>query len=201
MSTFTEDQSDIETQNRRRVRILFICLCILMIGLFYFSIGVDPNMIVEQIGVTNGYIIAFCISLFAGISAPTAATAYSFIATLIAGGLNPFILGVLTGCAFSIGDMLWFSLGSKGRSLLTGKIDKRIKQISSYIEKKQLEKYIPFFGYIYMTFSPFPNDWLLLFLAAIQFPPKKTYLLIVLGDISFMLFFSFLISQGITIFM
>lgn len=203
MNTQQSENITVEIEQHQSIwkkRIVFFLFCLFIIGLVTISIIVNPEMLVQRIGVKNGYSIAFVISLFAGISAPTSATAYSFIATLIRGGLEPLLLGILTGFAFSVGDMLWFTLGSKGRNLITGNIDDKIKRVSAYIMEKNIERYIPIIGYIYITFSPFPNDWLLLFLAAIQFSPKKAYILIILGDISFMLFFSFLISHGITMF-
>lgn len=61
--------------------------------------------------------------------------------------------------------------------------------------------YLIFCTYVYMGFTPLPNDLLLLFLAAIEYPAKKMGGIIVLGDITFALMITTLAAKGVMIVM
>jgi len=184
----------------RKELLTFVFLIGLLIVFLYLISTNNPQELVEKVGIKNGYIIAFLASFLAGFSAVTTAIAYSIIGTLIAGGLNPLLLGLIGGLSLSMGDMLMFYIGSKGRRLVTGKYDKEIEYLSNKIKNSKAEKFMPLIAYIYIAFTPLPNDWLILFLASIEYPPNKTYKIIVLGDFTLMLVFTLLVTQGIGIF-
>lgn len=174
--------------------ILIAFLIALITLLFFFS----PEEIVEKIGVKNGYILAFIVSFFGGFSAGGSISFISLLITLVAGGLNPILLGIISGISLAIGDIIMFFAGSKGREFVTGKWDKRIDKLSAIIKKRKwLEKLVPVIAYLYMGFAPLPNDILILFLAAIEYPAKKMRIIIILGDITFALVVTLLTARGI----
>ena len=117
------------------------------------------------------------------------------------GSSNPVLLSLVSGISLAIGDMIMFYFGSKGRGLVGEKWDKRINKIANIFKKrKSLEKIIPIIAYLYIGFTPLPNDLLILFLAAIEYPPKKMNGIIILGDITFVLIITMLAAKGILIF-
>ena len=179
--------------------IVFILLLTFLVSLILLVISIGPEQIVQIIGVNNGYLIVFIASFFGGLSSFTSIFPMSLLATFLAGGLNPILLGLLAGTSLVIGDSLMFYIGRKGRELVVGKWDKELENISNFIKKKKMKKFIPFFSYFYLSFTPFPNDLLLLFLASIEYPPKKTYKLIILGDYTHVFLWVILFSQGIRI--
>ena len=121
--------------------------------------------------------------------------------TLVAGGMDPVHLGLISGVSLAIGDMVMFYAGSKGRNLIKEKLDKRINKITKFIKKRKwTENAIPIFAYLYMSFAPLPNDILLLSLAAIEFPSKKMNVIIILGDLTFALTLAILTAKGILFF-
>jgi len=149
--------------------------------------------------VRNSYFIMFIIAFFGGFST---FSSISFIATLITfstGGLNPFYLGIAAGVALAIGDGLIFYFGTKGKELIVGKLKEKLDKISLFLEKKA-KKAIPFIVYVYIGLTPFPNDFIVLFLAMIKYPPKKMYVLIILGDLTFAILIAVLASKGIILF-
>jgi len=151
--------------------LLLVIFLVFLITLLYF---VSPEEIVNKIGVQNGYILAFLVSFFGGFSAIGSISFISLIITLIAGGMNPIYLGLVSGISLAIGDMIMFYAGARGRSLVSESWDKKINQIADVFKKRKwLEKMLPFLAYLYVGFSPFPNDVLILFLAAIEYQPKK----------------------------
>jgi hypothetical protein len=158
----------------------------------------SPEEIVNKIGVKNGYLLAFIVSFFGGFSAGGSITFIGLLITLVAGGLNPIYLGLLAGVSLAIGDMIMFYAGSKGRELVRGEWDKKIDKLSKVFEKRKwLRKTVPFLAYLYIGFAPLPNDVLILFLAAIEYPIKKMNAIIILGDLTFALMITLLAARGI----
>ena len=174
---------------------LILFLIILSILLYFFS----PEEIVNKIGIKNAYILAFVVSFFGGFSTLSSITFIATLATLSIGGVNPVILGLVAGTSLAMGDSLIFYIGFKGREIIIGKWEKKLGKISQWT-KKRLEKFIPLIAYIYIGFTPFPNDFIILFLAMIKYPFKKLYLPIILGDLTFALLVSVLATKGILIF-
>ena len=179
----------------------FAALAAFIISLISLLFFVSPTELVDKLGVRNAYVLAFLVSLFGGFSAGGSISFITLLITLVSGGMNPVTLGIISGLSLAIGDVIMFYAGSKGRELIKGKWDERIDKISNFVkERKWLEKLVPFISYLYIGFAPLPNDILLLFLAGIEFPPKKMGLIILLGDITFALNVTLLTANGIMIF-
>jgi len=180
--------------------ISFLVLIIFLISLITLVYFVSPTEIVNKIGVRNGYALAFVVSFFGGFSAGGSVTFISLLITLVAGGMNPFYLGLVSGVSLAIGDMIMFYAGSKGRELVRGKWDRKIDRVAKVIEKRKwLKKMVPFIAYFYIGFAPLPNDVLILFLATIKYPAKKMNGIIILGDITFALMITVLTMKGIMV--
>lgn len=178
--------------------ISFLVLVVFLISLITLLYFINPKEIVNKIGVRNGYIITFVVSLFGGFSAGGSISFISLLITFVAGGMNPVYLGLVAGTSLAIGDMIIFYAGSKGRELVRGKWDKKIDKVANAFKKRKwLEKIIPIIAYLYMGFVPLPNDVLILFLAAIEYPVKKMNVIIILGDITFALMITILAAKGI----
>jgi len=176
----------------------FLVLAIFLISLIILLYFINPEEMVNKIGVRNGYILAFVVSFFGGFSAGGSISFISLLIILVTGGMNPIYLGLVSGISLSIGDIMMFYVGSKGRKLVKGKWDQKIDKIANLFKKKKwLRKMIPAIAYIYMSLTPLPNDILLLFLAAIEYPVKKMSTIIILGDITFALIVTILASRGI----
>ncbi|PCI20688.1 hypothetical protein COB64_01835 [Candidatus Wolfebacteria bacterium] len=177
--------------------IVFAALAVFLVSLILLLLVIGPEEIVNKIGVRNGYIIIFIVSLFGGFSAGGSISFITLLITFTAGGLNPVALGLISGTSLAIGDMVMFYAGSKGRELIRGKWDKKIDKVANVFNKKKwLKKLAPFLAYLYMGFAPLPNDVLLLFLAAIKFPAKKMNVIIILGDLTFALTLTLLVARG-----
>jgi hypothetical protein len=158
---------------------------VLLIVLLSF---LNPEEIVQKIGVKNGYILAIVVSFFGGFSAGGSITFISILATLALGGLNPIYLGLLSGSSLALGDMIMFYTFTQGRELITGKWDKTIDKITKIIKKKEsIRRFIPLASYVYFSLIPLPNDILILLLAALKYPLRKLFPIILFGDVTFAL--------------
>lgn len=189
-----------EQEGRKRRPLVFILLSVFLVTILAVCIFISPEEMIENIGVRNGYLIALVVSFFAGFSAFTAVSYYTVLISFLSGGLNPYLLAVITGISLSLGDIFLFYVGRKGRDLLYGKAERAVNRMARFFAKHRLEKYIPLAGYIYISFIPLPNDWLLLFLASIRYPYRRMNLIIALGDLTHAALITFLVSQGILFF-
>lgn len=189
-------------RNNQKKVILALTLIIFLVLLFAVLFYINPEELVEKIGVRNGYILAFLISFFGGFSAGGFVPFISVILTLVAGGLNPVLLGLIAGTSLSTGDIIMFYASSKGRELVAGSdLDRKIDKLSKkFRESEKLQKATPIIAYLYMGFAPLPNDVLLLTLAAVEYPIKKMNKIIILADMTFALGVTILGSRGLLFF-
>jgi len=179
----------------------FSVLVIFLISLITLLFFISPEEIVNKLGVRNAYLLTFFVSFFGGFSSGGSITFITLLITFVLGGMNPIYLGLVAGTSLAIGDMIMFFAGSKGRELIKGKWDKKINKVAKVFEKRKwLKKLTPIIAYLYIGFTPLPNDILLLFLAAIKYPAKKMNAIIILGDLTFALMLTILTSKGIMIF-
>lgn len=187
-----------KTYKKLIAALVLIVFIIFFIVIIFF---VNPEMLVAKLGVRDAYILAFIVSFFGGFSAGGSVTFIGVLITLVLGGINPVYLGLVAGVSLAIGDMIMFYAGSKGRELFRRKWDKKIDRISEAIKKRKwLERLVPFIAYIYIGLTPLPNDILILFLAAIEYPRKKMNIILILGDITFALMITLLTAKGIMVF-
>lgn len=187
-------------ENYKKI-IAFAVLFLLVSSLFALLFFYSPKELVGIIGVRNGYLLAFFVSFFGGFSAAGSVSFITILFTLTAGGMNPFYLALVSGFSLSIGDILMFYTAEKGRELIRGKWDRRIDKLSVIFKQKKIfRKILPFLAYIYVGFTPFPNDILIVSLAALRYPRKLMVGILILGDVSFTLLLTTMASRGIQFF-
>ena len=176
--------------------IIFSLLAIIILSLTVLLFFLSPQEIVGKIGIENSYLFAFVIAFLAGFSSLSSFSMTAILITLVIGGVNPVLLGMLSGVALAGGDMLMFLTGSRGRSLVYGNWDRELKKIAVLLEGRP-RRFIPLLVYIYMGLTPLPNDLLIVFLAMIKYPLKKLYIAMILGDITYPLTICMLTFEGI----
>lgn len=180
---------------------IFALLVIFIVAVIVLFTLISPQEIVNTLGVRNAYLVVFLVSLFGGFSAGGSFTFITVLIALAAGGINPVYLGLTSGVSLAAGDLLMFYAGSKGRELIQGNLDKKVKHLAQRIENhKWGRKLLPLFSYLYIGFAPLPNDILLLSLAAIEYPYKRMIPVVVLGDITFALMITLFAANGVAFF-
>ncbi|MEX0916910.1 MAG: hypothetical protein WDZ90_00055, partial [Candidatus Paceibacterota bacterium] len=149
------------TKKNKKKKILFFgffFLFILAWGilLYYYP----PQELVALIGARNGYFVMFLVALFGGATSFSATSYFAVLLTLAAGGLNPFLLGIVSGLGVTVGDSLFYYLGSHGRaSLGEGRIKTLVLNLSAWLDRKP-KWFTPALIYLYAAFTPLPNDFL-----------------------------------------
>lgn len=155
-----------------------------------------PQEIVEVLGVNNTYLVGFVVSVLGAFSSLTTFSTYPAIITLAAGQVNPFLLGAVAGVGLAIGDTFFFFFGLTARGVVSKKFKRRLEVIIRWL-KRRSQLFLHFFIFIYVGFTPFPNNVLTGLLALSDYPFKKLAPPLFLGDMLLPILVAYLSYQGV----
>lgn len=164
----------------------------LLIAWFIILFTFGPTKIIASLGVNNSYVALFIIAATGGVSVFSGYIYFSFLGTLAATGLNPFLLGLLGGVGVSIGDSLFYFLGKQGRYVIPVKIEKAIDNFRAWLNKKTRWS-IPLFVFAYAAFTPFPNEFMTISVGLTGTRFRRLIIPLILGNI----FITTIIALGI----
>lgn len=167
-------------------RSVFLVVCIVTFLVVWSALlyQFGANAIVDFIGVENGYLIAFLVALFGGMSSISGVTYVTVILTFAAGGLNPLLLAAMSGVGLTVGDSIYFFLGRRAYYTLgTGKISEFVHRIIAWLNRQHRHR-IAVGIYLYAGFTPFPNDVLTISLGLARRPYWQVLLPLALGNIT-----------------
>ncbi len=157
---------------------IFLITLIFFIGLLYYF---NPSKIVNSLGLTNVYLIILILGLIAGFSSLFSSPFYASVIAVAGSDVNFFIIALIGGISLSIGHSIYYYFGSVGEKSLPKKIRKKLKKYSKYICGK--DYLVPFIAFIYFSFTPFPNEFIITPLGVLNYSYKKLIPLLILGNI------------------
>lgn len=147
---------------------------------------VSPREIVEAIGIKTGYLLLFLTALL-GISGFASAPFYTVLFTLSASGeLDIFWVLLVASPARTVGDLLFFSLGYQGHSIIRRDtpIGGKLRTFSDWLYGKPYWVVLVF-SYIYTSIAPLPKDFLMLGLGLGRIKFKDLIIVALLGNATF----------------
>jgi len=160
---------------------LLVALVVLWVLAFWY---IDPKQLVETIGVENGYVFVFVLALLGGVSSLTFSSYVGTLVLLAAGGLNPYLLGVVSGLGVTLGDTAYFYLGRHGRALLkSGSLSRAIASLTHWLDHRPIWL-ASLVTYLYVSFTPLPNDLLAIAMGLSQRPYVPIIVPMVLGNMT-----------------
>lgn len=160
--------------------VLVLLFLLAWVALLFF---VDAETIVRQIGVSNTYIVAFLLAAVGGLSTLTGISFFTLVATFAEGGSNPWLLGLVGGSGIFISDTIFFFVARGAAEAFREKLAKPSRFLVRYLEK------LPPWGvllgiFVYVGFTPLPNDLLMLALAVASVPFVRFAPVLFLGSIT-----------------
>lgn len=164
--------------------IIFIWIVLLFI--------INPEKIIESIGIHNVYFITFLLAAIAGGSSFTAPSMYGILITFILGGAPLIPIAVIAGIGSTLGDSAYMYLGKRSHHVLPSKTRKRLQGIIEKLETKN-KIVMPFFIFAYAAFAPIPNDLMTVSLGMTGYKIRNAIIPIVIGN---MIYFFILLSVG-----
>lgn len=142
----------------------------------------SPEEIVNYIGVDNTYFTLFLIASIGGVNIFTSGILYGSIATFAAGGASPLLLALAGGAGIAVGDSLIFLLFRYGFKESSPDMEHRIEKLRLKLERfPRFVQYL--FIFVYLAFTPLPNDILMFTLAVLRFQFIKIFPFILAGGI------------------
>ena len=151
----------------------------IFINILLYFFGTDT--IVSFIGVENTYIIVFIIATIGGLSTVTGVALFTSIATFASGGSEPLFLALAGGTGIFISDSIFYFLALYGRKSVPREWEKNLSKMAAWIEK-----YPPWailLGvYVYIGFTPLPNDLLAIALVVGKYTYKKIAPVLLIGS-------------------
>lgn len=168
-----------------RKKLIIIVLILFFIAwsilLANYSPNYSPNKIIERVGIENSYVITFFVAFLGGSSILIPFPYYLFIITFGAGGLNPFLLGLIGGLGLAAGDSITYFIGYQGKEVLPTRLQKVFDKICFFCSRKSW--LMPFFLFIYGAMIPIPNDVIILPLGLGRYGYWKMAIPLTLGNI------------------
>lgn len=164
----------------------FWALLLLILAWMALLSFVSPQEIVETIGVGRSYFLIFITALL-GISGFASAPFYTTLFTLSASGsLDIFLVLLVAAPARTVGDILFFSLGYQGHSVIRKHtfIGDKLRSFSSWLFGKPYGVVL-FFSYLYTSAAPFPKDFLMLGLGLGRLKLRDVIIVALLGNATF----------------
>ena len=186
---------------KKKLRKYFIFTGILIFIIIWILIlnFISPDRIVAKIGVGNSYIILFLISAIGGVSSVSASSYYFAVSVFASGGLNPIFLGLVGGVGVTIGDSLFFYLGKKAEKISSKRVHEKTIKLRRWISKSP-KAFMPFLIYLYVGFTPAPNDLMTVPLGFTGYPYRRLITPLLLGNITATILISYLSIYGVSLF-
>lgn len=174
--------------------LLGILALIAGINVFFYYIG--PEETVSIIGIENTYIVVFLIAAIGGLSAFTGVALFTSLAAFAAGGADPLLLALSGGVGIFISDSIFYFLALYGRRSIPQKWGRVLDRVEKLIEKYP-SKVVLAGIYLYISFTPLPNDLLMVALVVAGYSYRKIVWVLLAGSLTIALLTAYL---GTTIF-
>jgi hypothetical protein len=157
--------------------------------------AVGPARIVGAVGVENTYLVAFLLAAIGGLSSFTGVSVLAAIAAFASGGANPLWLGLSAGVGIFLSDSVFFLLASYGRELARGSWQRGVDTFAAWA--RRLPDWAVASGtYVYISFTPLPNDALMLALAAAGYRYRQIAPVLLLGGVTLAVLLAYLARAG-----
>lgn len=172
---------------------MVVIVCVIIAFSFF-----EPAELVNTIGSTNAYMIAFFAALFGGVSTFTGASYYATIVGFVLGGLDPFLLALVAAPGLTLGDIIFYRFGKAGHDLLPVDWQQTLRSFAKKLDAKS-PYLVHGFVYVYAGFTPFPGDILMVTLSFLEYKIKRFIIPLFLGNGTLVLVIAALTQLGVSL--
>lgn len=159
----------------------FFAILLFVIGWTALLTVYSPSEIVDWIGVTNSYLVAFLLAAGGAIASVTPFSTYPAVYTMASGGVNAFVLVPLVAIGMTVGDFIFIWFGVSARELLSEKLLDKMEGLLGWLESKPTI-FIQAFIFVWVGIIPLANNLLTAPLAMTGFSIKKMTPPLILGN-------------------
>ena len=191
---FTENS----TSSRRKDLTIAALLILFIVAWSVFLIYNPPEEIVESLGLNNTYLAVFLLAAIGGVSAFTSTSFYTALVTISLGGVNTIYLALFASVGLTMGDIVFYTVGKKGKNCVAPRYGKYIDKLLQMVEKVS-DRTIVILIFFY-SLTPLPSDILAIVLAILGFPLKKMVPPLLVGNFVLTLMLAELAIYGYQLF-
>ncbi|NCU41165.1 MAG: hypothetical protein EOM19_00380 [Candidatus Moranbacteria bacterium] len=174
----------IKITKRMKHFLLFLGMFV-VVGVFSFlALSFSPEEIITWIGEENAYIALFFMALLGGSSVFIPFPYYLFTISFGALGLSPFLLGFVSALGAAVGDVTTYYFARKSRVIISSRMEKFFSRTLEVCTKKH-PRLVPIFTFLYASFSPFPDDLIMVPAGLMKYPFKRLIVSLFLGKLVF----------------
>ncbi len=185
---------------RLRTYFGFFIVLFFVISWIIFVLISGSEELVAMVGMKNSYYLVFFVALLGGASTLTTASLYTTVVTLAIGGLDPLLLGFVSGVGAMLGDSVFYLLGFQGRQALSEKNTAKIRRFGNWLGSREHGYTVPIVIYTYTGFTPLPNDVLMGALGLAHYPYRISGPILLIGNITRLTLIAYLAISGIVFF-
>lgn len=160
----------------------------------------SPIEIVENLGVTNGFAIAFITAFLAGVSTFTSVPYVFVVVTLGAGGLHPFFIGLVSAFGLFLGDSTSYLLGYYGHHVVPNGLQEELQKVHAWLMARKRAWVIPIFIFLYGAFFPLSNDLVVISFGLARYPFWRAMIPLTLGSVVFNIMLAYFGKYGVEYF-
>ncbi|TGC06654.1 VTT domain-containing protein [Methanolobus halotolerans] len=184
--------------SRKRDLIIAVALILFIVVWTVFLLYHPPEEIVGFLGVNNTYMVVFLLAATGGVSAFTSTSFYTALITISLGGVDPIYLALFASVGLTLGDIVFYFVGKKGRQCFPQKYERYINMFFQLVEKVSDRTIIAVIFFYSLT--PLPSDILAIVLAILGFPLKKIVPPLLIGNFALILVLAELARYGYRLF-
>ncbi len=166
----------------------------LILGILHFTSLVMENEAVAALVNQFGYLGVLITAFIAGLNAIVPVPAWSFVPIFIAAGLWIPLIIVALVIGTTLADLLAFYIGVKTKNIASDRYPK-IQSFTTWLQNGKSHFVVPVI-FLHASFSPFPNEILLVPLAFAGVRMRTLIIPLVLGTILYQTAFAYG-SQGV----
>lgn len=168
-------------RNKLRHLIGFVGILVFVLAWTALLWVYSPQEIVDWLGMTNSYLVAFFLAVGGAVASMTPFSTYPAVYTMASGGVNAFALVPLVAIGMTVGDFIFISFGRSARGLVSEKILGKLERLLQWLESKPTF-FVQAFVFLWVGFLPIANNLLTAPLAMTGFSIRKLTPPLVLGN-------------------
>jgi len=163
-----------------RTKLLTLVLLLLFLTVSITVAQIPAETIVDTIGSNNAVLLMFVLGLVGGITTFSGIPYHFVLMSLAAGGVTPWLLGIVTALGVMCGDSVMFGVSKQAGHLVSGRVATWLSTVAEALgaHPKLLAPALVVYGSI----SPFSNDFIVASLSLMGYRYRQIIVPLTMGN-------------------
>lgn len=193
----TDEASPLSDRTRRWATVILALLFVAGWAVLMFVMS--PDELVDSLGVEQAFGVVFLLGVIGALASMTTFSTYPAIVTFAVGGMNLPGLVLVTAVGLTVGDWLFYSLVTRVKGLLGGKLRDRTLQLERWLDGLPHRR-VQVVTFVWVGLLPLANNILTGALAVGGYHFRRIVVPIALGNTVFPAGVAILALQGVELY-